>query len=418
MSLKIFTAGALLLCSFSASRLVAADNPNVRVVEEIVAKVNNDIITRGELLKQREYFRQELMAQGVREPKLTQQVEQRAADALREQIDSLLLVQKGKDLSINVDGEVNKYIAQIQSESKIAELDKFQAHVREKTGETYEDFKQQIRNKYLTQRVIGQEVGRNITIPTADLQKYYDEHKSEFIREEMVLLREILIPVTDPSAAGVAAAEKKAKDIVARARKGEKFGELARQYSAAATAQQDGELGAFKPGDLRKEIGDIVFKQSKGYVTDPIRINNGFEIMRVEERYAAGQAAFDEVKDGIQGKFYEEKMAPKVRDYLTSLRVNAFLEIKPGFLDSGAAPGKDTTWKDPAQLKPETTTKEEVSSRKKRKLLGVIPAGSKKTKSDVKKGSSDPVAPKTAVPGPTTPATTTPTTPSASPAQQ
>ncbi len=413
MSLKILFAGALVVCSFSATRLAAADNPNVRVVEEIVAKVNNDIITRGELLKQREYFRQELMAQGVREPKLTQQVEQRAADALREQIDSLLLVQKGKDLAINVDGEVNKYIAQIQSESKIAETDKFQAYVREKTGESFEDFKQQIRNKYLTQRVIGQEVGRNITIPTADLQKYYDEHKNEFIREEMVLLREIMIPITDPSPAGIAAAEKKAKDIVARARKGEKFGELARQYSAAATAQQDGELGAFKPGDLKKEIGDIVFKQSKGYVTEPIRLPNGFEIMRVEERYAAGQAAFDEVKESIQGKFYEEKMAPKVRDYLTTLRVDAFLEIKPGFSDSGAAPGKDTTWKDPAQLKPETVRKEDVSTRKKRKLLGVIPAGTKKGKPS-SETTPAPAAPATPAATPaTTPATPPATTPPA-----
>ena len=393
---KFSAAAALFL--FSSMSLNAADNPNMRVVEEIVAKVNGDIITRGELLRQRQTFRDELSTKGVREPALTKQVEQMSADSLREQIDQLLLVQKGKDLTISVDNEVNKYVAQIQSEAKIPETDKFQAYVREKTGESFEDFKLQLKNKYLTQRVIGQEVGRNITIPTADMQKYYEVHKEEFIRQEMVLLREILIPATDTSPAGAAAAEKKAKDIVARARKGEKFGELARQNSAAATAQQDGELGAFKPGELKKEIEDVVFKQSKGYITDPIRVGNGFEIMRVEDRYAAGQAPFEEVKEQIQGKFYEEQMAPKVREYLTSLRKTAFLEIKPGFVDSGAAEGKDTTWKDPAQLRPETTTKEEVASRRKRKLLGVIPAGSKKVTTDGKKGSKDPIAPATPVP--------------------
>lgn len=399
-----FVLAGVLSASF-AMFAVAADNPNTRVLEEIVAKVNSDIITRGELLKQRQQFREELTQQGIREPQLSKQVDQRAADALKEQIDQLLLVQKGKDLTINVESEVNKAIAQIQSEAKIPEMDKFQDYVREKTGETYEDFKQQMRNKYLTQRVIGQEVGRGITIPTADLQKYYDAHKGDFVRQEMVLLREILIPITDPSPKGVADADKKAKDIVARARKNEKFGELARQYSAAATAQQDGELGAFKPGDLMKSIEDIVFKQSKGYVTDPIQVAKGFEIMKVEDRYAAGQASFDEVKEQIQGKFYEEQMGPKIREYLTGLRQNAFLEIKPGFVDAGAAPNKDTTWKDPAQLKPETTTKEEVASRRKRKLLGVIPAGTRKVTTDVKKGSSDPVAAPTAVPAtPATPA--------------
>lgn len=407
---KLRLAGALVasgLMAFLALPVNGADNPNTRVVEEIVAKVNGDIITRGELVRQREQFREELMAQGVREPQLSRQVEQRAADALKEQIDQLLLVQKGKDLTISVDSEVNKYIAQIQSEAKIADTEKFHEYVREKTGESFEDFKLQLKNRYLTQRVIGQEVGRNITIPTADLQKFYEEHKSDFVRQEMVLLREILIAPKDNSPAAIAEAEKKAKDIVARARKGtEKFGDLARQNSAAATAQQDGEFGAFKPGELKKEIDEIVFKQNKGYVTDPIRLPAGFEILKVEDRYAAGQASFDEVKDQIQGKFYEEKMAPMVRTYLTQLRQNAFLEIKPGFVDSGAAPGKDTTWKDPAQLRPETTTKEEVAARKKRRLLGVIPAGSKKVKTDVKKGSSDPVATPTAVPA--TPVTDTP----------
>jgi hypothetical protein len=68
-------------------------------------------------------------------------------------------------------------------------------------------------------------------------------------------------------------------------------------------------------------------------------------------------------------------MQPKVREYLTKLREVAFLEIRGGYVDSGAAPGKDTAWKDPAQLKPETTTKEEVAARKRKRLLGVIPRG-------------------------------------------
>ncbi len=139
-------------------------------------------------------------------------------------------------------------------------------------------------------------------------------------------------------------AEKKAKDISARARKGsEKFGDLARSYSDAPTAQQDGQLGSFKRGDLRKEIEEIVFKANRGYVTEPIRTPDGFVILKVEDRYEAGQASFADVQNEIMEKLYAPKMQPEIRKYLTELRKDAFIEIRGGYVDSGAAPGKDTS---------------------------------------------------------------------------
>jgi parvulin-like peptidyl-prolyl isomerase len=363
---------------FTAAALFAADRPTpqVHVVEEIVAKVNSDIITRGELDKQKLRIAAELQQRGVIGPALQQEVEKGAADALRDHIDQLLLVAKGKELNINVDADVNRRMADIQSQSKISDPEKFHDWLKEQSGETYEDFRLQMKNQLLTQRVISEEVYRNVTIPTADLQKYYDEHKAEFIRQEMVTLREILVATPDDSPAKVAAAEKKAKDIVDRLRKGtDKFTDLARQYSDAPTATSDGELGSFKRGELRKEIEDAVFKQNKGYVTDPVRTPNGFEILRVEEHYAAGQASFDEVSSEINSKLAATRVEPKVREYLTQLRQNAFLQIKAGYVDSGAAPGIDTSWKDPTQLKPETTTKEAVAADRRKKLFHVIPYG-------------------------------------------
>ena len=111
-------------------------------------------------------------------------------------------------------------------------------------------------------------------------------------------------------------------------------------------------------------------------MTDPIRTPNGFEILRVEEHIdAAGQATFDDVQNEISSIMSETKAAPKVRDYLTNLRAGAFLQIKTGYVDSGAAPGKDTSWKDTDQLKPETTTKEAIASAHRKKLFKVIPYG-------------------------------------------
>jgi peptidyl-prolyl cis-trans isomerase SurA len=358
--------------------LQAADRPEIKtiIVEEIVAKVNGEIITRGELEKQRAVIQAQLEKQGLAGPALEKGVNKAAADALRDQIDQLLLVQKGKDLNINVDAEVNRRVADIQKQSGLADADKFHDWVREQTGESFEDMKLAFKNQLLTQRVVGEEVYRNVSIPKAEMQKYYEDHKAEFVRKETVSLREILISTGDKSPGKVAAAEKKAKDIVDRARKNEKFADLARQYSDAETAKEDGMLGTFTKGQLNPAIENLVFPQKKGYVTDAVKIDAGFEIMKVEERTAEGQASFDEVQNEINGRLSEPRVQPKLRELLTRLRTTAFLQIKNGYMDSGAAPEKDTTWKDPAQLKPQTTTKEAVANQRHlKKFLKVIPYG-------------------------------------------
>ncbi len=403
---KLLLTGLVSAAAFLVTgALVAADRsaPQVHLVEEIIAKVNGQIITRGELTQRRTFLAEELREQkGLSGPALEAELDKEAADALRDQIDQLLLVQKAKELNINVEADVNRRIAEIQSESKISDPEKFHEWLQDQLhGVSFEDFKDQTKNRFLTDRVINEEVYRNINIPKADIQKYYDEHKSEFVRQEMVSLREILISVGDGSSDKVAAAEKKAKNIVDRARKGDaKFTDLARQYSDAPTATSDGELGAFKRGDMAKDIEDIVFKQNKGYVTDPIRRPAGFEIYRVEEHYAAGQASLDEVENEITSKLMEPVVKPKLRAYLTQLRQNAFLQIKEGFVDSGAAPGKDTSWQDALQLKPETTTKEAVAAHTRKKFLHVIPYGHASNAQD-----TSPAPPPAVTPIPAAPST-------------
>jgi len=386
------SAGILALVSIG----LASD---VRVIEEIVAKVNGDIITKGDLDRARQDLEAQLRQKGVASPEFDNAVKQQATDGLRDQIDTLLLVQHGKDLNINVDPDVTKRLAQIQIESKIADPDKFHDFIREQTGMPFEDFKQKIRDQLLTQRVISQEVMGRINVPHSDVEKYYEEHKKDFVREEQVFLSEILISTEGKTADQIALAEKRAKDLVARARKGEKFGELARQYSDAESKDNFGQLPPYKRGQFRKEIEDIVFKEKKGYVTDPIRLPQGFEILKVEERYEAGQAPLGDVENEIMERLSMPQMQPKVRELLTKLREDAFLEVRAGYVDSGAAPNKDTAWKDPAQLKPETTTKEEVASHvRKKRLLWVMPVPGTSTtpkKVEKAKGPSDSNAPAT-----------------------
>lgn len=355
---------------------------DIGVVEEIIAKVNGDIVTKGELAKTRQEMEAGLRQQAGANPLTIQkELTDREKDTLRDRIDQLLLVQKGKDLNINVDSEVSKYVANLQSEAKIAEPEKFQEYVRSQTGVPFEDWKSEMKNSMLTQRVIRQEVGGKMNIKREEMQKYYDDHKTEFVRQERVFLREILVSTEGKDAGGIAAAEKKAKDLYDRAKKGEKFPELARDNSDAVTSKNFGELGAFKKGELNPIIEAQVWNQPKGFVTPPLRVDNGFMILKIEEHQKEGQAELSEVENEIMDKLFTPRMQPALREYLTKLRATAFLEIKPGYVDTGAAPGKNTAWVDPATLKPETVTKAEVANKMHhKKLLWAVPIPGTKVK--------------------------------------
>lgn len=400
-----------------------ASAADVHVVEEIAVKVNGDIITRGELNEQmREtemYLRQEQHLSGVA---LQAAMQEQSKDMLREKIDELLLVQKAKDLDVKVDADVIKRLGQMQVEAaktdpKLSDQDKFQAYIAEATGLPYEDFKQKLTNSYLTHGVISREVGSRIAVPEAEMRKYYDDHKNDFMRKAQVFLSQILISTEGKTPDQVATAEQKAKDIVARARKGERFTDLVTAYSDDPdTAKVGGQLPPYEKGQMRADLDKVVFAAKKGYVTDPIKVDapvHGFLILKVEERYEQGLASFEEVKDQIQDRLAEPRMGPKLREYLTRLRQEAFLEIKDGYVDTGAAPGKDTRWHDVATLKPQTTTKEEVASRAKgapKRLLGLVPipgthrsltAGADTselgTPKEAKSAASDTAGPQTAV---------------------
>ena len=362
----------LALFALSALSLNAADAP--AVVDQIVAKVNGDIVSQEEIARTSKQMAEEMKAQGASGSQLQQAVDERQKDVLRDRIDQLLLVQKGKELNINVDSEVSKYVASVQRQSKISDTEKFHDYIRQQSGMTYEDFLSEYKKQTLTREVIGQEVGRHIAITDKETQAFYEAHKADFIREEKVYLSEILISTDGKDATGMAAAEKKAKQLAADAAKGQRFSDLARDNSDASTAKDGGALGGYKKGDLNKTIEDAVWNLPKGAVTEPIKIPTGYEIFKVEDHTKAGLAPLADVKSEIENALYGPKMQPQVREFLTRLRTQAFLQIKPGFVDTGAAPGKDTKWQDPAVLKPETVTKAEVEEKTRHKrLLWVVP---------------------------------------------
>jgi peptidyl-prolyl cis-trans isomerase SurA len=307
-----------------------------KVVEEIVARVNNEVITRSEFEHARTTADEEAKADcqsRCTSEQLNQLIEERKKNALRELIDQSLLVQRAKDMGISVEPDVIKQLDQIRVENKLPSMEALEEAVT-KQGLNWEDFKNNIRSGLLTKKVIGSEVGSHISVPKDEIQKYYDEHKQEFMRPEQVALRSIEVNTTGKDATEVADLKKKAETARKRIQDGEDFGEIAKRYSDGATAKQGGYLGQYKRGELSKELEDTVFKMKRNDLTEVMETKQGFLIMQVLEHYDEGEQSLAKVENEINEKLYSQRMEPALREYLKTLREQSYVVIKPGYQDA------------------------------------------------------------------------------------
>jgi len=310
-------------------------NSEGKVVEEIIARVNNEIITSSELEKARaaavEEAQQDCSGRCTPE-QLQVAVEDRQKFALRDLIDQSLLAQRGKDMGLNVESDVVKQLDAIRIQNKLESMEKLEAAVT-KEGLNWDDFKNNIRNKILTQQVISREVGSHITISHEESMKYYEEHKNDFVKPEQVALRAIELSTAGKNDAEVAEQKKKATDLLKRIQDGEDFAVLAKRFSDGTTAQQGGYLGVYKRGELSKQLEDQVFTMKKNQLTDVIETKQGFLILQVLERYEAGVQPYEKVENEIMDHLYSERMEPALREYLKTLREQSYVVVKPGYQD-------------------------------------------------------------------------------------
>ena len=360
-----------------------------QVIEEIITRVNNQIITRSEFLRSKDQLRDECKQDAANADKC---YAEREKDILRDLIDQQLLIEKAKDLGITGDTDLIKRLDQMRKDMK---LDSMEALEKAATaqGISYEDFKQNLRNQIITQKVIGEEVGSHLSITKEEAQKFYDQHKKDLEQPESIRLSEILIAPkvsappkpTDqiapdaPSAAeqaaarqaaeeaALAAAKAKAEDVLDQIRKGATFEDAAKKYSDGPSAAQGGDLGSFKRGALARELEDKTFAMKAGDVTDVIRTKQGYVILKVTEHQKAGIPEMKDVANKIQDALYFEKLQPALRAYLTRLREDAYIKIAAGYVDSGASPNQT--------MPIETTAAKEADAKKlnkKKKKLGVL----------------------------------------------
>ncbi len=327
----------LLICGVAAAQQSPPES-GARVVEDIVARVNNRIITLSDLEEARQALRQEVAraCQSCTPEQVEERIREEAKNLLRDLIDNSLLIQRGEDLGINVEPQVVNQLDAIRQRNNIPTMEEFERAVSQATGMAFEDYKEQIRNQILTQRVIREEVAREIKVTREEVEKYYQEHQNDFIRPEQVFLSEIFISTEGKSPEEIAEAEKKASSLLEQIRQGADFPELAKRHSDGSTADRGGELGGFERGQLSKEIADIVFGMRRGQVTDVIRTQGGFLILRVDERFDAGLQPVDKVEGEITNILYNQRIPAQLRKYVERLRQESYIFVKPGYSDTAA----------------------------------------------------------------------------------
>jgi peptidyl-prolyl cis-trans isomerase SurA len=336
---------------------------SAQVVEEIVARVNNQIITHSEYTRSKDQLRDEVKQQDA--ANADKLLAEREKDVLRDLIDQQLLLDKGKDLGITGDTDLIKREDQMRKDMKLDSIEDLEKEAA-KQGVSWQDFQQNMRNQIVTQKVIGEEVGGKLSLNKDEEQKYYDDHKAEMEQPEYIRLSEILIKTatppaanppaaTDPStsaapaddaakqaadAAALSAAETRANDVLKQLHDGGNFEDIAKKSSDGPSAPDGGTLGMFKRGQLAKELEDKTFAMKAGEITDVIRVKQGYAILRVDEHQMAGIPPLKDVLPKIQDAIYYEKLQPALRAYLTKLREDAYIKYADGYVDTGASPNQ------------------------------------------------------------------------------
>ncbi|MGC1460755.1 MAG: peptidylprolyl isomerase [Terracidiphilus sp.] len=308
-------------------------------VEDIIARVNDQIITRSDYDRAMAEVDQEARQHGATS---LQEISESHKDLLRNLIDQQLWLSKGKELGITGDTELVQHLDEIRKQYHLDSMEDLEKAAKEQ-GVSFEDFKANIRNGIITQNVMREEVGSEIRFTPGEAERFYEQHKQDYAQPESVTLDEILISTgaagaSDPAKAD--AAKAKAEDVEARLHAGGDFSQLAKSFSDGPTAAQGGDLGQYQRGALPKVLEDKTFPLKSGQFTDPILTRQGYVILKVVQHIPGGPRPYKDVEAQVDDAFYMSRMEPAVRGYLTKLREDAFIDIKPGYIDSGASPNE------------------------------------------------------------------------------
>jgi peptidyl-prolyl cis-trans isomerase SurA len=355
---SVLTLGLTLIFPLVVPALLAALLPaSVRAQAEpaadanIVARVNNDVITLSDYQRAEKQLRDELAhdCQGCPQDQIDARFNEQQKDLLCGMIDQSLIVQRAKDMGISVESDLAKRLDEVRQQNGLATVDDLQKGV-EASGLSWEDYKTTIRNGLFQKEVVQREVGSHVDISSDEVKQYYEAHPQEFTLPERVVLSEISVSTEGKSPEEIVAVRSKADGLRTSVLNGDDFNQVARLYSQGSTARDGGALGTFKRGELAPQIEAVVFQMSKGQISDVIQTRTGFEFLKVDDHFQPGLQPLDKVEAAIRSAIHAQKMQPRMRDYLAELREQSNIIVKPGYRDSALLSGAHPPSPDKSRL--------------------------------------------------------------------
>lgn len=306
---------------FISGLCLQAQTKPVKIVDRIVALVNDDIITQSEIDRAKAQLRNELASQYTGEQL---EMELKRRDVLEDMIRKRLMLQKATELGMGsgMDVQVSAWIEQLRKENNIKDMDEFERILEQQRGISLAAFREDIKKEMTIQEVKGYFVDSRITLLTEEIERYYKDHIKEFSSAEEVTLSEIIVPTSSDGQA-----ENLANEYRKRAAQGESFAKMASQYSKGPTASKGGTIGTYVVAKLTADIAKAITSVKEGEITPVIKISEGYAIFRVDARKPSVARPFEEVKNAIKNTLYQQKYTPEFERFVAQLKEDAYIQI-------------------------------------------------------------------------------------------
>jgi len=296
------------------------------VVEEIVIKVNDSIVTKSEYEKRIESTR-EGMRREYKGPDLDRKLREIPSLLLRQMEEELLLIEKARQM-YQVELLVDYQVENVMNEYGMKTQDEL-ARALAQEGLTIEEFRKQMLMIYVPEFIKSREIRSHISLTRDEIESYYGAHKAELVPEKEIRLQEILLSkdlVTPEDAAGLAA------EITAQVAAGRSFGELASRYSNASSRSNEGDAGWFKPGDLSGRLSEVLFGTPVGKVTPLLETEAGWYVFLVAEAKEPAVPTLEEARERIVDILREQKFQEEYERYIDKLREENYVRINPKYI--------------------------------------------------------------------------------------
>jgi len=306
--------------------LLAARGVRAEIVDEIVAKVNDEIVTKSDLDSEEQATLEEIYRR-FSGSELDAQVKNAKTQLLRNVIDRKVLLQKAPRL---FDAQkMQDYFLQSFKEQQNIQSDKELEKMLASEGMTLADWKKKLLEFFAPQQVIRAEVVDRVAVSEKDARAYYDAHQDAYTVPAEATIREIVIRATGGDRD---AKRTLAEDLRARAADpSADFAAIASESSDAGTKTNGGLLGTVKKGDLSAPLEAAAFSIPVGEVSPVIEADYGFHIIKVDARTDSYVKPFDSVKSEVQTKLENEEIQKQTKLYLKKLWSETTIWISPKY---------------------------------------------------------------------------------------